>query len=698
MSPFGMVQLGPNTITGGDNGSGYSYEHTSLEGFAFTQMSGVGWYGDLGNFLVMPTTGELKTSAGAMANPDEGYRSRFRKDTEVAKAGYYSVVLDDYQIKTEATVAPHSGMLRFTFPENQQSRIQIDLARRVGGTSVWQEVEIIDDYTISGMMRCTPEGGGWGNGGGHADYTVYFYARFSKPLTDYGVWSADIPEGQSRKLEDISSPAYKQYAKNAKVVKGIKKYAGKHIGFFTNFATRQGENVLMKAGISFTSREGARKNLNAELKDWNFDQAYQRCEAAWNKALSCITVDCDDEVQKTIFYTALYHAFIDPRTFSDVDGSFTGADRKMHVSDGYVRRTIFSGWDVFRSEMPLLTLVRSDVVNDLICSMNGLAEESGRFYYPRWEFLNAYSGCMLGNPAVSVLADAYMKGIRGYDIEKAYTYARNTVERSGNGERGYAPGNTGISETLEYAYNEWCMAELARVLGKKQDETIYRKRSSSYCNIWDEGKQSFRPRNVQGEFMPWPKEGILHEGYGCIESNPLQQGWFVPHDVEGMVKLMGGRDTVISRLEDMFNKTPEHLLWNPYYNHANEPVHHVPFLFNRLGRPDLTQYWTRFICTHAYRDGVAGLVGNEDVGQMSAWFVLASMGIHPLCPGEPVMELTSPLFRKIDINLPDGKKFTIRTHGEGIYIRSMRLNGEPFQQWQLPFKKIQQGGALDIYY
>ncbi len=698
MSPFGMVQLGPNTITGGDNGSGYSYEHTSLEGFAFTQMSGVGWYGDLGNFLVMPTTGELKTSAGAMANPDEGYRSRFRKDTEVAKAGYYSVVLDDYQIKTEATVAPHSGMLRFTFPENQQSRIQIDLARRVGGTSVWQEVEVIDDYTISGMMRCTPEGGGWGNGGGHADYTVYFHARFSKPLKDYGVWSADIPEGQSRKLEDISSPAYKQYAKNAKVVKGIKKYAGKHIGFFTNFATRQGENVLMKAGISFTSREGARKNLNAELKDWNFDQAYQRCEAAWNKALSCITVDCDDEVQKTIFYTALYHAFIDPRTFSDVDGSFTGADRKMHVSDGYVRRTIFSGWDVFRSEMPLLTLVRPDVVNDLICSMNGLAEESGRFYYPRWEFLNAYSGCMLGNPAVSVLADAYMKGIRGYDIEKAYTYARNTVERSGNGERGYAPGNTGISETLEYAYNEWCMAELARVLGKKQDETIYRKRSSSYCNIWDEGKQSFRPRNVQGEFMPWPKEGILHEGYGCIESNPLQQGWFVPHDVEGMVKLMGGRDTVISRLEDMFNKTPEHLLWNPYYNHANEPVHHVPFLFNRLGRPDLTQYWTRFICTHAYRDGVAGLVGNEDVGQMSAWFVLASMGIHPLCPGEPAMELTSPLFRKIDINLPDGKKFTIRTHGEGIYIRSMRLNGEPFQQWQLSFKKIQQGGALDIYY
>ena len=698
MSPFGMVQLGPNTITGGDNGSGYSYEHTSLEGFAFTQMSGVGWYGDLGNFLVMPTTGELKTSAGTLANPDEGYRSRFRKDTEVAKAGYYSVVLDDYQIKTEATVAPHSGMLRFTFPENQQSRIQIDLARRVGGTSVWQEVEVIDDSTISGMMRCTPEGGGWGNGGGHADYTVYFYARFSKPLTDYGVWSADIPEGQSRKLEDISSPAYKQYAKNAKVIKGIKKYAGEHIGFFTNFATRQGENVLMKAGISFTSREGARKNLNAELKDWNFDQAYQRCKADWNKALSCITVEGDDEVQKTVFYTALYHSFIDPRISSDIDGNYTGGDQKMHVSNGYVRRTLFSGWDVFRSEMPLLTLIRPDVVNDLICSMNGLAEESGRFYYPRWEFMNAYSGCMLGNPAVSVLADAYMKGICGYNVEKAYMYAKNTVERFGNGERGFTSGNTGISETLEYAYNEWCMAELARKLGKKEDEIRYRKRSYSYHNIWDEGKQSFRPRDAQGKFMPWPKEGILHEGYGCIECNPLQQGWFVPHDVEGMVKLMGGRDMVIARLEDMFNKTPEHLLWNPYYNHANEPVHHIPFLFNRLGRPDLTQYWTRFICTHAYHDGVAGLVGNEDVGQMSAWFVLTSIGIHPLCPGEPIMELTSPLFRKIDINLLDGKQFTIRTHGEGIYIRSIYLNGEAFQQWQLPFKKIQEGGILDIYY
>ncbi|MGE8425542.1 MAG: glycoside hydrolase family 92 protein, partial [Sphingobacterium siyangense] len=252
-TPFGLTQVSPNTITGGDNGSGYNYEHTSIEGFAFTQMSGIGWYGDLGNFLVMPTTGELKTSAGSAEHPEKGYRSRFSKKDEKAGAGYYEVVLSDYHIKAEMTATPHSGMLRFTFPKHKKSRIQIDLARRVGGTSTEQYVKVVDNYTIQGWMTCTPEGGGWGNGDGKANYTVYFYAQFSKPFTDTGVWSCALPEGQKRKLEDVTSASYQEMVSKSVVTKNIGIMEGKHLGFYTEFPTQANEQVLMKAGISFVS-------------------------------------------------------------------------------------------------------------------------------------------------------------------------------------------------------------------------------------------------------------------------------------------------------------------------------------------------------------------------------------------------------------------------------------------------------------
>ncbi|HEY9260648.1 glycoside hydrolase domain-containing protein, partial [Chitinophaga sp.] len=342
-TPFGMVQLSPNTITGGDNGSGYSYEHTTIEGFVFTQMSGIGWYGDLGNFLVMPTTGPLQTAAGSQQHPEQGYRSTYAKQSEKASAGYYAVQLTEQPITAEMTAAPHSGIMRFTFPEQQQSRIQIDLARRVGGTSTWQEVKVINDSTIAGYMQCTPEGGGWGNGDGKANYTVYFYAQFSKPLAKYGIWSADIPEGWSRKREDVESARYQQQIAKATVIPGAKEKAGKHLGFYTEFATTNQEAVLMKAGISFVSIDGAKNNLETEIKDWNFNQVQQRTFDAWNKALGKITVTGGTEEEKKVFYTALYHTMIDPRNFSDVDGKYVGGDGKIHATNSFSKRTIFSG-------------------------------------------------------------------------------------------------------------------------------------------------------------------------------------------------------------------------------------------------------------------------------------------------------------------------------------------------------------------
>lgn len=702
-TPYGMVQVSPNTITGGDNGSGYSYEHTSIEGFAFTQMSGVGWYGDLGNFLVMPTTGKLKTCAGTLQNTEDGYRSHYAKNSEIAKAGYYSVFLNDYQVKAEMTATPHSGILRFTFSRNKQSRIQIDLARRVGGTSTLQYLKVVNDHTIEGWMKCTPDGGGWGDGDGHADYTVYFYAEFSKPLKTYGVWSANIPDGWSRKREDVESQKYQDKIAHATILRNTKEKQGKHLGFYTEFATKDKEQVLLKAGISFISIAGAKNNLGKEIAGWNFDAVCAQARNRWNKALSKIDIQGGTPEERTVFYTALYHTMIDPRIISDVDGRYPGGDGKAHYAAGFNKRTIFSGWDIFRSQMPLQTIINPSLVNDMINSLVTLAGQKKKDYLERWEMLNSYSGCMLGNPAVSVIADAYAKGIRNFNVPGAYQLSVNSVERFGNGVKGYTPEPLSISYTLEYAYADWCVSQLAKQLHKPKDAEKYGLRSEDYKNIFNDDKEWFRPKDKDGHWLAWPDSGKLKQWYGTIESNPYQQGWFVPQDVDGMVKLMGGKEKVIADLNNMFDRTPDNMMWNDYYNHANEPVHHVPFLYNRLGAPWLTQKWSREICKRAYHNAVEGLVGNEDVGQMSAWYVLAAGGLHPVCPGNTRQEITSPVFEKVvfklDPKYAKGRTFTILSNNNSaanIYIQSAKLNGIPYNKCYIDYKDISAGGTLEL--
>ena len=705
-TPWGMVQVSPNTITGGDNGSGYSYEHTTIEGFAFTQMSGVGWFGDLGNFLVMPTTGPLKLVAGKENNDSiDGYRSTYDKATETARAGYYAVKLDDYQIQAECSATPHCGILRFTYPANPLSRIQVDLARRVGGTSTEQYLKVVDDHTVKGWMRCTPDGGGWGNGEGNVDYTVYFYARFSKPLDDFGCWSADIPDSWSRKRDDVTSVPYLQRVAQAPVQKGKTEMQGKHLGFYAEFPTTEGEAVELKVGISFVDMEGAENNFQREIASKSFDQVRREADELWNRELSRIRIAGGTADEKTVFYTSLYHTMIDPRTYTDVDGRYIGGDLKPHVADSaFVKHTIFSGWDVFRSQFPLQTLINPRLVSDELNSLISQAEQSGREYFERWELLNAYSGCMLGNPALSVLADAYAKGIRTFDAEKAFRYAVNTSRLFGNDSLRYTPGSQSIAKTLEYAYTDWCVSRLAADLGKEAESQLFYQKGQAYRNLFDSEKGWFRPRNADGSWVEWPQEGRLTEWYGCMEANPYQQGWFVPHDVPGMVELMGGREKVLADLKQFFDKTPSDFLWNVYYNHANEPVHFVPFLFNQLNEPWLTQKWTRHICRKAYFNKVEGLVGNEDVGQMSAWYVLAASGLHPDCPGNPRMQITSPVFDSIEFQLDPayypGKTFTVIAHDnspENLYIQKALLNGQEYNKSYLDFADIVAGGKLELY-
>lgn len=704
-TPYGMVQVSPNTITGGDNSSGYSYEHRTIEGFAFTQMSGVGWFGDLGNFLVMPTTGKLVKIAGKEDGSIKGDRSFYDKKTEVAEAGYYAVKLTDYNIKVESTATPHCGMLRFTFPSNKLSRIQIDLARRVGGTSTLQFVKLVDNYTIKGWMKCTPEGGGWGNGEGKVNYTVYFYARFSKPLVNYGFWSANIPSGWQRKKDEVVSIPYLTKVSKAPVIRGIKELEGKHLGFFSEFKTHKNEIVTLKVGISFVDMEGAEKNFNAEIEKQNFEDVRQLASDSWNRELSRIRLSGGTREAKTIYYTALYHTMIDPRIYSDMDGRYVGGDGKIYKENkNFTKRTIFSGWDVFRSQFPLQTIINPRLVNDELNSLISLADQSGRGYFERWELLNSYTGCMIGNPALSVLADAYVKGIRTYDVEKAYQYAICTSHKFGNDSLGYTPEPLSISYTLEYAYDDWCISQLAKALGKAEDAKCFYNKGQAYRYLFDKNKKWFRPRNADGSWVDWPDNALTKEWYGCIESNAYQQGWFVPHDISGMVQLMGGKDKVIGELTQLFCKTPSNMLWNNYYNHANEPVHFVPYLFNRLNIPWYTQKWTRYICEKAYANKVEGIVGNEDAGQMSAWYVLTAAGIHPSCPGDTRMEITSPVFDKVEFSLDpqyySGKTFTVIAHNnsaENIYIQKALLNGKVYNKCYIDFSEIKAGSTLELF-
>ena len=697
-TPFGLVQLSPDTITGGDNGPGYSYHHNTIEGFSFTHMSGIGWYGDFGNFQVMPTTGPLKTACGRIEAPDEGYRSRFSHDTETARAGYYSVMLDDYNVKAEVTAAPHAGILKFTYPQADLARVQIDLARRVGGTSTEQYIKVVNSNTIQGWMKCPPEGGGWGNGAGKSDYTVFFYCQFSIPLNSYGVWSADIPDNWSRKLNDVPSDRYRNCVANAKVIPGCKEMQGKHLGFYVEFPTQKDQVVLVKSGISFVSMEGAKKNLEKDIPHWDFEKVKNQTTKLWNDAVSSIKINGGSEDQKTIFYTAMYHTMIDPRCVSDVDGKYRGADNKIHSSDKFQYRTIFSGWDVFRSQFPLQTIINPEMVNDEVNSLIQLAELSGNKYYPRWEIMNSFSGCMLGNPAVSVVLDAYTKGIRNYDINKAYEFSRNSVEKFTNQPKGYRPGD--ISRTLEYAYTDWCVGRFADILGKDDDAATYYQRSQAYKNIYDPAVKWFHARNSDGSWTNW--KGKTVHGQGCVESNPYQQGWFVPHDVEGLIELLG-KDYFTSELIAFFEKAPSKFTWNDYYNHPNEPVHQVAFMFPYIGKPWLTQKWSRIVCDNAYGTGVDGLCGNEDVGQMSAWYILASTGFHPVCPGDEIYIITSPLFEKVTYTLDqryaEGKTFTIvakDNSDKNRYIQSVKLNGKQLDRLWITHKEIISGGTLEL--
>ncbi len=658
-TPFGQVQLSPDTITGGDNGSGYSYPMRTIEGFSFLHMSGVGAYGEFGNFQVMPTTGPRVLDRERACSPFDHAR-------ETAKAGSYRVSLDRYGVDVELTAARTAGMLRFAYPPTANARVQIDLGRRIGQMERWlahseQQVTVVDDRTIEGRMTCSEKDGGWIHLDGKVNYTVYFHAAFSEPFRTTGV----CDKGELQPPSAV--------------------HTGTNLLFFAEFG-RLAKPLVMSAGISFESIADARANHARDVRGRTFESVRDAARASWAAALSGISVTGGTAKERTIFATALYHAFLDPR--------------EVGRGDGFVRRTVFSGWDVFRSEMPLLTLLRPDVVSDTINSMMETVTSGKRTTLPRWDIFGCASGCMIGQPIVSVMADAYEKGIRTFDAARALDLACRSLEvESNRRDLGFTPGS--LSCTLEYAYNDWCCARLAEMTGRKDVAARYDAYAQFYTNCWSREAGWMRARTADGGWLPW--KGREAHGQGCVEANPWQQGWFVPHDPDGLIRLMGGKARFTAELEAFFNATPDDFGWCDSYNHPNEPCHTLPFLFALSEKPELVSAWTRRICARAYDVGPYGLCGNDDVGQMSAWYVLAAIGLHPLCPGDGKWYLCAPLFKETVIRLDPayyaGGTFTIRApaadaaHGR---IRAVRLNGKPLDRPYVTTAEVAAGGVLEF--
>jgi predicted alpha-1,2-mannosidase len=691
--PFGMVQLSPDTRTGRGSTNGYSYFEDTIEGFSVNHMSGVGWHGSLGNFQVMPTTGKIKFHSGSNSydlyqDKSEGWKSKFSHDNETAEAGYYNVLLEKYNILSELTCTQRTGMLRFTFPESDSSRIQIDLARKIGGYSGLQHNYVVDNGTIKGMIKCWGEGDGFSQG---THYYLYYYAKFNKKWDSYGLWNLGTDLGAMPDVED------------------------KDLGFYANYATKASEKIIMKVGISYVSMEGAQANLEKELNHWDFDAVKNQAHKTWNNEIrNVISTKGGTEDQKTIFYTALYHTMMYPCVFTDVDGKYWGADKKVHQNTNYITRMGFSGWDVYRHEFPLLTIIRPDVVNDEVNTFLDICTLTGKTY-PLWQLMGDYTGAGLGDPGLSVVVDAYMKGIRNYDVNRAYEIALQEAMGPNStryfpdqmNSHGYVYGHNSIniSLTLENTYGDWCISRFAEALGKTKDADFYRKRAGeNYKKLFDPSVGWMRQKDANGKWKTAWTDKFAKDG--CKEGNTYQWTWFVPYDVQGLIDLMG-INTFRSELDEFFAGAPADFSpGNKYYNHSNEPVHEVVSYFNFAGQPWRTQYWTRTVLDGAYGTDYNGLAHNDDFGQLSAWYVLNAIGINPVAPGENLWHIGSPVFDEIKIVLnpqyhlcSKSKTFTITAQNnspKNFYIQSATLNGKPLNRPWITHEELISGGTLNL--
>lgn len=677
-APFGMVQLSPdNGLPGWDRISGYFYPDSTIAGFSHTHLSGTG-AGDLYDISFMPVTLPYKEAEAPL-----GIHSMFTHADETASAGYYQVRLSDYNINVELTATERCGIQRYTFPE-ADAAIFLNLRKAMN----WDftndsHVEVVDSVTIQGYRFSD----GWAR-----DQRVYFRTRFSRPFESIQIDTAAV-------LKD-----------------------GKRVGTSViarfNFHTFDGEQILVSTALSGVSMEGAARNLEAEVPEDNFDKYLAEARRNWDEHLSRIEISCNDSDERIKFYTALYHSMLAPTIYGDVDGAYYGPDKQVHVADGWTNYSTFSLWDTYRAAHPLYTLVEPERANDMVKSFLAFYEQNGRL--PVWNFYGSETDMMIGYHAVPVIVDAYLKGIGDFDARKALEACVNTANLDtyrGIGlykKHGYVPYNVNdpynadnwsLSKTLEYAYDDYCIARMAEKLGDKEVADEFYKRSQNYRNVYNPQTSFMQPRNDKGEFMPdfSPDEYIPH----ICESNGWQYFWSVQHDVEGLIGLVGGKERFAQKLDSMFTYNPSADDELPIfstgmigqYAHGNEPSHHVIYLFNAVDKPWKTQKYVTEVMDELYRNTPDGLCGNEDCGQMSAWYVFSAMGFYPVNPVGGVYEIGVPRFPKTEIHVSDNKTFTVlapQVSKTNRYIQAVKLNGRNYNQSYVTHEQILAGGTLEF--
>jgi len=687
--PFGMVQLSPDTrLTGWDSCSGYHYSDLIIYGFSHTHLSGTG-ISDYSDILLMPTVGEVFLNAINDGRTDKGYASRFDHKNETASPGYYSVKLDDENIFVELTTTKRVGFHRYHFPKTDRANVILDLQHRDKVLDSF--LRIVDSTHVEGYRRSEA----WAK-----NQIVYFVAEFSRPMTASGI---AIDSASSAKLTQAS---------------------GDNLKAFFQFDTSDGVPLQVKVAISSVSIEGARKNLAAELPHWDFDKARADAMRAWNTELSKIEITGGTEAQLKNFYTALYHTMIAPNLFMDVDGQYLGRDFKIHTAQDFENYTVFSLWDTFRATHPLYTILDQKRTLDFIKTFLAQFKQGGRL--PVWELAANETDTMIGYHAVPVIADAVVKGIAGFDREQALAAMKHSADVQHAGPHGFIfsgsaaamrfasdaldnPGFIGVEEeresvskTLEYAYDDWCIAEMARLLGREEDYKRYIQRAQYYKNVFDQESGFMRPRSNGGWLIPFDPRQV---DFNFTEANSWQYSFFVPQDISGLIDLMGGKERFARKLDELFtaeSKTTGREQADitgliGQYAHGNEPSHHMAYLYNYVNQPWKTQAQVRQIMDTFYRPEPDGLIGNEDCGQMSAWYVLSAAGFYPVTPGSPVYVIGSLLFPEVRFNLENGKSFVIKARGvsaKKIYIQSARLNGTPYSKSYLTHSDLMAGGEL----
>lgn len=706
--PFGAVQLSPDTeivphnIDGKYQAdaylycAGYRYSDKTIVGFSHTHLSGTG-HSDLGDILLMPGTGEIHLVPGTAGNPETGYRSRFSHETEKAAPGYYEVMLEDSGIRAQLTATPRAGVHRYTFPKDADGHLVLDLGHGIYGYEgkvLWSVMRVENDTLVTGY-RIT-------NGWARTNYT-YFAMSFSQPVTEYG-------------YKDRAGVPYNGFWRRFDLEHNFPEIAGRDVAAWFRFDTAENPEIEVKVAISAVSTDGAVRNLVAETAGMDFGQIAEAAKNLWNKELSVFEAEGTED-QKTMFYTSLYHTMINPSVYMDVDGRYRGLDHNIHKADGFTNYTVFSLWDTYRAEHPLLNIIQPERSADMVKSMIRHQQQSVHGMLPVWSHMGNENWCMSGYHAVSVLSDAIAKGVAeaADEVVAAMTATSSVPYYAGLGdymESGYVPldkNGTAASTTLEYSYDDWAIYSAALAAGRDDIAAVYRSRALNYRNIYDPELGFARPKYSDGSFKK-DFDVLQTSGEGFIEGNSWNFSFHVPHDAAGVMTLMGGEKEFLRKLDELFMM---HLPEKYYadneditedclvggYVHGNEPSHHIPYLYAWTSQPWKTQYWLREIMNRMYRNDIHGLGGNDDCGQMSAWYIFSAMGFYPVCPGSVQYVLGAPYLPYLKLNLPNGNVLEIKAPGvsdSNRYVRGLTMNGKPYDKLYVTHGDIMKGGVWEF--